>query len=57
MREFDSKWPDVPNFSMGISHADFSSFSNGVQTMRLEHTIIDETAIWKQILLQTGQHE
>jgi hypothetical protein len=44
-------------YIMGISHADFGPFGNGEPTIRREHTHIDETAIWKQILLRTGQHE
>jgi predicted ester cyclase len=43
-------------YIMGISHADFGPFGNGEPTIRREFTLIDETAIWKQILLQTGQH-
>jgi hypothetical protein len=42
-------------YVMGMSHADFGPFSSdGSQTIRKECTLIDETAIWKQILLQTG---
>lgn len=44
-------------YIMGISHAEFGPFGAGAPTIRREHTLIDETAIWKQILLQTGQHE
>lgn len=48
-------------YVMGISHADFGPFAGrgpwGAPTVRREFTLIDETAIWKQILLQTGQHE
>jgi predicted ester cyclase len=36
-------------FIMGITHAEF-----GPRGLRREWTLIDETAIWKQILLQTG---
>jgi predicted ester cyclase len=43
-------------YIMGISHAEFGPFGNGDPTIRREHTLIDETAIWKQILLKTGQH-
>jgi len=35
---------------MGITHADF-----GPRGLRREFTLFDETAIWKQILLQTGE--
>lgn len=34
---------------MGISHAEFGPFG-----LRRKVTLIDETAIWKHILLQTG---
>lgn len=35
---------------MGLSHAEF-----GPRGLRREWTLIDETAVWKQILLATGQ--
>ena len=35
---------------MGISHAEFGPWG-----LRREFTLFDETAIWKQILLQTGE--
>lgn len=45
---------------MGISHAEFGPFAGngtwGDPTIRREYTLIDETAIWKQILLKTGAH-
>ena len=44
-------------YIMGISQAEFGPFGAGEPTIRREHTLIDETAIWKQILLQTGRHE
>ncbi|SHE40526.1 SnoaL-like polyketide cyclase [Litoreibacter ascidiaceicola] len=44
-------------YIMGISHAEFGPFGTGEPTIRREYTLIDETAIWKQILLQTGHHE
>ncbi|MFZ7091290.1 nuclear transport factor 2 family protein [Primorskyibacter sp. 2E233] len=48
-------------YVMGISHCDFGPFGGagqwGQPTVRREFTLIDETAIWKQILLQTGDHE
>ncbi|MDD9730691.1 nuclear transport factor 2 family protein [Mameliella sp. AT18] len=48
-------------YIMGISHADFGPYAGsgtwGEPTIRREFTLIDETAIWKQILLQTGAHE
>ena len=36
-------------YVLGISHADF-----GPRGLRSEYTLFDETAIWKQILLHTG---
>ncbi len=36
-------------YIMGITHAEFGPYG-----LRREWTLIDETAIWKQILLQTG---
>lgn len=45
-------------YVMGITHAEFGPFgADGGPVIRNEFTLIDETAIWKQILLQTGQHE
>ncbi len=44
-------------YVMGISHAEWGPFGEGAPTLRREWTLIDETAIWKQILLHTGQHE
>jgi len=48
-------------YIMGISHAEFGPFAGngawGEPAIRCEHTLIDDTAIWKQILLHTGQHE
>jgi len=47
-------------YIMGISHAEFGPFAGqgawGDPTIRREYTLVDETAIWKQILLQTGAH-
>jgi hypothetical protein len=37
---------------MGVSHAEFGPWG-----LRRETTLIDDIAIWKQILLQTGEHE
>lgn len=43
---------------MGMSHAEYGPFGqSGGPAIRREWTLIDETAIWKQILLQTGGHE
>ena len=36
-------------YMMGISHAEFGPWG-----IRREYTVIDETAIWKQIILKTG---
>ena len=47
-------------YIMGISHAEFGPFAGngawGGPTIRREYTLIDDTAIWKQIHLQTGAH-
>ena len=40
---------------MGITHAEFGSLVADKQALRREYTLFDETAIWKQILLQTGE--
>jgi predicted ester cyclase len=39
-------------YVLGISHAEFGPF--GGETIRREWVLLDETAIWKQILLATG---
>ena len=39
-------------YIMGFTHADFGRWGQ-----RAEHTVFDETAIWKQILMQSGAHE
>ncbi len=39
---------------MGISHAEFGALVAGEPKLRREWAIFDETAIWKQILLHTG---
>jgi hypothetical protein len=39
-------------YVLGLSHAEFGPF--GGETVRREWVLIDETAIWKQILLATG---
>jgi predicted ester cyclase len=42
-------------YVLGMSHAEFGPFGeNGRACVRREWTLIDETAIWKQILLKTG---
>ena len=48
MRGFDSKGQDVRGFIIGFAKEIWDN---------QEHTLIDETAIWEQILQQTGQHE
>ncbi|MEL6168644.1 MAG: nuclear transport factor 2 family protein [Pseudomonadota bacterium] len=40
---------------MGISHAEFGSLGAGEPRLRREWVLFDETAIWKQIVLATGQ--
>ncbi|MDJ0994504.1 MAG: ester cyclase [Dinoroseobacter sp.] len=42
-------------FVLGASHAEFGALVGGVPKLRREWTLYDETAIWKQILLQTGE--
>ncbi|MBF9031712.1 nuclear transport factor 2 family protein [Rhodobacterales bacterium HKCCE3408] len=44
-------------YIMGITHVEFGPFGGSGPTIRREYTLIDETAIWKQILLSTGAHE
>lgn len=39
---------------MGITHAEFGSFGVAEPRLRREWTLIDETAVWKQIALHTG---
>ena len=39
---------------MGLSHAEFGTLGKAAPTLRRDFTLFDETAIWKQILLQTG---
>ena len=42
-------------YVMGMSQAEFGPFGHGGEPcVRREWTLIDETAIWKQILLKTG---
>ncbi len=41
-------------YIMGISHAEFGSLGKAPANVRREWTLFDETAIWKQILLQKG---
>ena len=45
-------------YVMGMSHAEWGPFGEGGRpAIRREWTLIDETAMWKQILLATGSHE
>jgi len=39
---------------MGITHAEFGAVVPGRTRLRREWTLFDETAVWKQILLHTG---
>lgn len=41
-------------FVLGISHAEWGAVIGGQPKLRREWTLFDETAIWKQILLHTG---
>jgi hypothetical protein len=43
-------------YIMGITHAEFGPFGNDDKpySLRREWTLVDEVAIWKQILMQTG---
>lgn len=40
-------------FVMGATHAEYGAVISGQPKLRREWTLFDETAIWKQILLQT----
>ena len=39
---------------MGASHVEFGALVGGVPKVRREWTLFDETSVWKQILLHTG---
>ena len=41
-------------YIMGITHAEFGPFGSTGWGLRREYTLFDETAVWKQILLQEG---
>lgn len=41
-------------FILGASHAEFGAIVGGQPRLRREWTLFDETAIWKQILLHSG---
>lgn len=44
-------------YVMGMCQAEYGPFAeHGAPSIRREYALIDETAIWKQILLQTGAH-
>ena len=38
-----------------VAHAEFGALVAGRPLIRREYALIDETAIWKQILLHTGE--
>ncbi len=40
---------------MGITHAEFGSLGVATPRLRREYTLFDETAIWKQILMHSGE--
>lgn len=42
-------------FILGASHAEFGALVGGEPKLRREWVLFDETAIWKQILLATGE--
>lgn len=41
-------------FILGASHAEFGALVGGKPKLRREWALFDETAVWKQIVLQTG---
>ena len=41
-------------FVLGATHAEYGELVGGAPKLRREWTLYDETAVWKQILLQTG---
>lgn len=44
-------------YVMGATHAEFGALVSGRTKLRREWTLFDETAVWRQILMQTGNHE
>ncbi len=42
-------------YVLGISHAEFGALGQAPASLRREWVLFDETAIWKQILLHTGE--
>ncbi|MEN8709420.1 MAG: ester cyclase [Paracoccaceae bacterium] len=45
----------APVHIMGASHAEFGAVISGQPKLRREWALFDETAVWKQILLHTGE--
>ena len=45
----------APVYILGITHAEFGSLGAASPRLRREWTLFDETAVWKQILLHTGE--
>lgn len=41
-------------YVMGITHVEFGAMGSAEPNIRREWTLIDDTAVWKQILLHTG---
>jgi hypothetical protein len=41
-------------YVLGLSHAEFGTLGAAPPRLRREWVVFDETAIWKQILLHTG---
>ena len=41
-------------YILGISHAEFGAVAGSRSALRREYTLFDETSVWKQILLATG---
>jgi hypothetical protein len=42
-------------YVMGVCHAEFGALVSGEAKIRREFALYDEVAIWKQILMQTGE--
>ena len=42
-------------YVLGISHAEFGTLISGQTRLRRDYTLFDETSVWKQILLHTGE--
>ena len=41
-------------YVMGVTHVEFGAHGSAEPLIRREWTLLDDTAVWKQILLQTG---